>query len=92
MSLKFDRKAFKSGIQVVHEPAPVKQQIQQQVHDSEGRPVVNESGDPVLETVEVEIPGTKSYTFKVADKGKSFEFIDEDYVLAKYPVLFTRVA
>lgn len=56
--LKFDRKSFKSGIQVVLEP--------------EGE-------------------GVKRYVFKVSDKGKDFTFLDEDYVLEKYPALFTKV-
>lgn len=90
--LIFDRKAFKSGVQIVREPAIVKQQVTQQKQDEEGRLVVDESGNPILETVEIDVPGVKSYTFKVADKGKEFAFIDEDYVLAKYSVMFTKVA
>lgn len=89
--LKFDRKAFKSGVQIVREPAVVKQQVVQQKHDAEGRPIVNEAGEPVMETIEIDVPGTKSYTFKAADKGKDFEFLDEEYILEKYSVMFTRV-
>lgn len=30
-----------------------------------------------------------TYTFKPSDKGQSFAFADESYVVAHYPVLFT---
>ena len=31
-----------------------------------------------------------TYVFKPKDKGQSFAFVNEAYVLAKYPVLFTQ--
>lgn len=62
MALLFDRKSFRSGVQVVKEPATV---------------------DGVL--------GEAIYRLYVKDKGKEFTFLDEDYVLSRYPVLFTRV-
>lgn len=40
---------------------------------------------------EPEGEGEKVYTFKPSDKGKSFSFLDEVYVLNKYPVLFSAV-
>ena len=37
------------------------------------------------------IQAIKMYKFYYRDLGKTFEFHNEDYVLAKYPVLFKRV-
>ena len=68
--LIFDRKAFKSGTQVVREHIKVTRK------DDEGKDV---------EGIE-----TKEYRFSVADKGKSFQFVDEDAVLKAYPVLFKK--
>jgi hypothetical protein len=37
------------------------------------------------------VVGEKVYGFRPNDKGKTFEFIDESYILSKYAIAFTIV-
>jgi hypothetical protein len=63
--LIFNRKEFKSGVQVVKEPDK-----REGAHEHD----------------------VVTYIFKVSDKGHEFAFLDEAYILAKYPALFSKPA
>jgi hypothetical protein len=89
--LIFFRKAFKAGVQIVKEPVMIKETRQRKKIGSEGQVIVDEKGDPVLESYEVETKGEQVYTFHVYDKNKSFEFIDERYILENYAAMFRKV-
>lgn len=88
--LIFDRKGFISGKQCVYEPVKEKKVILQPVLDKEGKPVLDKDGKPQIKEVEKELEIMKKYNFKPNDKGKSFSFVDESYVLKKYPLLFIK--
>lgn len=83
--LKFDRKEFMSGVQIV-------KYMDKGIVPGPRVEKKNDKGETVLvdgPLVEAIVEKTRAFT--PGDKGKSFEFLDEKAVLAAYPVLFTEV-
>ena len=91
MSLLFDRKQFKSGIQKVYEPFEVQVQKERLKVDSDGKPVLDAEGKQLVEKYMEKETKRATYVFEVRDKGKLFDFHDEEYILSKYGALFQRV-
>jgi hypothetical protein len=73
---------------------------EREVKNEDGTPVLDADGNPKKETVKVrkivkttqKANVTYKHRFRVGDKGKPYSsFKDEDQILAKYPLFFTRV-